>query len=146
MTSTHNWDAWKKYIHTAANILAGAETQLQKLYKLTLSDFDVLVTLYTAPERQLSMKSLKANVLVTTSGLSRAVTRMEERGWVTKHTDENDKRAVILKLSAAGAAAFEEIGPVHRAYVRNIFFDALSAKDQEALGVALTHLQDHLDR
>ena len=144
MTQETNWLAWKNYIFTASHILAGAETQLQSTYGISLSDFDVLVSVYEAPEHTINMNSLKDSVLVTTSGLSRAVTRLKQRGWLEKESCQTDKRQVTLKLTNAGRDAFKEIGPAHRKHIRKIFFDALSNKDQEALVLALGHLRDHL--
>lgn len=98
----------------------------------------------TPPQHQLSMSCLKETVLVTTSGLSRSVSRMSQRGWVTKETSPEDRRKVSLALTPEGLAAIEAIRPHHHEYVREHFFDALSAKDQQALGLALAHLSDHL--
>lgn len=144
MMQEKNWEAWKNFIFTAAHILAGAETQLQNSHGIGLSDFDVLVALYEAPDHTLKMSTLKEIVLVTTSGLSRAVTRASTRGWITKEHSPTDKRQVTLTLTEAGLAAFREIAPPHRAHVRDVFFDALSPKDQADLGRALGHLRDHI--
>ncbi|WP_175953841.1 MarR family winged helix-turn-helix transcriptional regulator [Schaalia sp. Marseille-Q2122] len=144
MTQHQDWDAWQSYLFTASRILAGAEADLQARAQIGLSDYDVLISLYHAPQHQLSMSCLKETVLVTTSGLSRSVSRMSQRGWVTKETSPEDRRKVSLALTPEGLAAIEAIRPHHHEYVREHFFDALSAKDQQALGLALAHLSDHL--
>lgn len=145
MDKKYDWETWKSFLFTAANILASAENQLQKNHRVSLSDFDVLATLYGSPEHTLSMNCLKATVLVTTSGLSRSVSRLEERGWVSKITDQNDRRQIHIRLTEPGLEAIKLISPPHRKFVKEIFFDALSAKDQAALGTALGHLRDHLN-
>lgn len=144
MTQKNNWDAWKHYIYTSSHILACAENHLQATFRIGLSDFDVLVSLYEAPQYTLSMSSLKQTVIVTTSGLSRAVTRMTNRGWVVKTSSTTDRRQVTLTLSEEGVEAFRTIAREHRAIVRRLFFDALSPKDQEILGKTLSHLRDHV--
>lgn len=144
MTSPQDWAAWKNYIYTASHILASAETYLQSAHKLSLSDFDVLVSLYEAPEHTLSMTNLKQSVLVTTSGLSRSVSRLADRGFLTKETAADDKRQITLKLTAEGLEAFHRTAPEHRRHVRYLFFDGLSQKDLRALETALGHLRDHL--
>lgn len=144
MTQENKWDTWKNFIYTASHILAGAEKQLQSTHGISLSDFDVLVTVHEAPEHSMSMCALKDTVLVTTSGLSRSVTRLAERGWLIKEPSPIDKRQVTLTLTDDGIAAFQEIGPSHRAHVRNVFFSGLSPKDHKALSVTLSHLRDHI--
>lgn len=144
MTQENKWDTWKDFIYTASHILAGAEKQLQSTHGISLSDFDVLVTVHEAEKHSLSMCSLTDTVLVTTSGLSRSVQRLAERGWLIKEPSPTDKRQVTLKLTDDGIAAFKEIAPSHRAHVRNVFFNALSPNDDKALAVALRHLRDHM--
>lgn len=144
MNTEKNWESWKTFLYTAANILANAETHLQKDHKISLSDFDVLATLYGAENHTLSMNCLKETVLVTTSGLSRSVTRLCDKDWVVKTPDENDRRQLNVALTETGVKAFKEIAPSQRKFTKEIFFDALSAKDQEALRTALGHLKDHL--
>lgn len=144
MSSNEDWETWKSYLFTASRILAGAETQLQAEANISLSDFDVLVTLHSAPDHSLSMSCLKETVLVTTSGLSRSVSRLHSRGWLLKESAPHDKRQITVTLTPEGKHALLEIQPIHYSYVRERFFEALSAKDQRALGLALTHLSDHL--
>lgn len=145
MRQETNWLAWKNFVFTASRTLAEAEAHLQGTFGISLSDFDVLVSVYEAPERTLNMNSLKDSVLVTTSGLSRAVTRLKQRGWLEKESCRTDKRQVTLTLTTEGKQVFDKIAPAHRAQIREIFFDALSFKDQEALARALGHLRDHLN-
>lgn len=144
MTQKQDWDAWKNYIFTASRILTGAEMQLHKAHRLSLSDYDVMVTLLHAPEHSLSVSCLKATVVVTTSGLSRAIGRLEQRGWLTKTPDEYDKRQITLKLTAEGVAAIEAIRPEHHQYAAENFFDVLTTEEQASLRAILDHLRDHL--
>lgn len=144
MTQTKDWNAWKNYIFTASRILTGAEMQLHKAHKLSLSDYDVMVTLLHAPEHTLSVSCLKATVVVTTSGLSRAIGRLEQRGWLTKTPDECDKRQITLQLTAEGIAAIEAIRPDHHQYASEHFFNALTAEEQKSLREILARLREHL--
>ncbi|WP_336249086.1 MarR family winged helix-turn-helix transcriptional regulator [Stomatohabitans albus] len=144
MATQQDWQMWRDYLFTASRILASAEAKLQAEGGLSLSDYDILVTLFNAPEHTMSMSCLKATVLVTTSGLSRSVSRLQKREWVEKTTDENDRRQVHIALTAKGLMAFKKVNPGHIAFVQETFFKALSEKDRQGMCLGMSHLADHL--
>lgn len=144
MISDQDKQLWKDYLFTAARMLAKVETQMQADAGMSLSDFDVLITLYTAEGQTLSMNCLKATVLVTTSGLSRSVSRLEKHGWITKIGCPNDKRQVHISLTEEGLQALQSARKKHADFVQDIFFSALSEKDRDGMRLGLAHLADHL--
>ncbi|WP_298819382.1 MarR family transcriptional regulator [uncultured Roseibium sp.] len=59
---------------------------------------------------------LQATEIVTRSSMdkvvvSRAVKRMEERGFLTRETNEADGRSFLLELSASGREVFQDLAP-----------------------------------
>jgi len=48
--------------------------------------------------------------------VSRAVTALEKRRWLTRSTDETDRRVEHLSLTRAGADAYRAMVPLGRAY------------------------------
>lgn len=144
MVSEQDRQLWKDFLFTAARILAKTEAQMQADAGMSLSDFDVLITLYLADGQTLSMNCLKATVLVTTSGLSRSVSRLEKHGWITKISCPNDKRQVHITLTEEGARTLQAARKTHAAFVDDTFFAALSAKDRDGMRLGLAHLADHL--
>ena len=144
MISEDDRQVWRDYLFTASRVLAKAEAQMQAESGMSLSDFDVLITLYQAEDHRLSMSCLKATVLVTTSGLSRAVSRLEQHGWIEKIGCPKDKRQVHIVLTSAGEAALVAARKRHQAHIQEIFFSALSRKDLDGMRMGLSHLADHL--
>jgi len=92
---------------------------------MSLSEFDVLYQLWIAPERRTRMKSLAAAVLVTPGGVTRLVSRLEERGWV-RRTGERGVQAVVAELTTTGSRALERAMDVHFAGVKRDFVSRLS--------------------
>lgn len=144
MVKERDRQLWQNYLFSASRILAQAEAQMQADANMSLSDFDVLITLYRNLEENLSMSCLKATVLVTTSGLSRSVSRLERHGWVMKIPNEQDKRQVYLTLTDEGKEVVVQARKKHAEVIQRIFFDALSEKDLEGMSRGLAHLADHL--
>lgn len=144
MVTEQDRQLWKDFLFTASRVLAKCETQMQADSGMSLSDFDVLFTVYQAEEQKLSMSCLKATVLVTTSGLSRSVTRLEKHGWIKKIACPNDKRQVHVYLTEEGLEAVKDARKQHADVVQELFFAALSDKDREGMRLGLAHLADHL--
>jgi len=70
------------------------------------------------------------------------VNRMEERGWVVRQPDPTDRRAVLVALTAAGRAAFEQLRIEYRALLHEEMA-TLSDSEVEVLAQAVEVL-DHL--
>lgn len=69
-----------------------------KEWGLTRNELDILLFLFNNPEYD------RATDIVTRRGIAKShvslsVSSLEERGFVTRHVDENDRRTVHLKLS-----------------------------------------------
>ena len=62
------------------------------------------------------------------SGLSHAVARLEERGWVVREDCPTDRRGQIARLTDDGFAVLAGAAPGHVAAVREYVIDHLSAE------------------
>ena len=63
--------AWVRFLRAHAAITRQLSARLEAEHGLTLSDYDVLVQLYNAPERALRRVDLARMVLLTASGITR---------------------------------------------------------------------------
>ena len=65
-------------------------------------EFEVLLALRRAPNRQLSAGELVRRCQVTSGAITNRIGRLAERGWVTRAVDPDDRRQVIVSLTEAG--------------------------------------------
>jgi DNA-binding MarR family transcriptional regulator len=72
-------------------------------------EFEVLLALRRAPNRQLSAGELVRRCQVTSGAITNRIGRMAERGWVTRAVDPDDRRHVIVSLTEAGLARATQI-------------------------------------
>jgi DNA-binding MarR family transcriptional regulator len=89
----------------------------------------VLVTLASAPERRLRMAELADAILLTRSGLTRLVDRLERAGLVERVRCPGDGRGLNAVLTDAGLARLAEVAPTHLDGVRRRFADRLDPND-----------------
>ena len=81
------------------------------------------------------MSELAEKILLSRSGLTRLVDRLERDGLLCRQSCDHDARGAFAKLTPAGSAASARApAPTHRAGVRALFLDHLSPAELEALG------------
>jgi DNA-binding MarR family transcriptional regulator len=79
------------------------------------------------------MSALGARRLLTPSGITRAVMRLEERGLVRREPDPEDRRAAFAVLTQKGLSALRRAQRVHHATVRALYLDRLIEREQRQL-------------
>jgi DNA-binding MarR family transcriptional regulator len=109
------------------------DAELERAHGLRLVDYDVLIHLARSPDRRLRMAELAEAVLLTRSGLTRLVDRLEQRGLVERRKCANDARGAFAVLTDEGLRRFREAHPTHVAGVRRLFLDVLSRDDLRRL-------------
>jgi DNA-binding MarR family transcriptional regulator len=125
--------AWRAFLRAHAVITRALETELVAEQDLPLASYDVLVQLAEAPERRLRMTELAGAVLLSRSGVTRLVDRLEKAGLVARCRVEGDGRGVAAELTAAGLSRLRAASPTHLAGVARHFAARLDPDDLAAL-------------
>jgi DNA-binding MarR family transcriptional regulator len=106
---------------------------LQRESGLSESDYEVLVHLSEAPDRQLRPNELGRRTAWEKSRLSHHLRRMAERGLVSHTGCETDNRGTVVVLTDAGWDAICSAAPGHVRLVRKAFIDSLTTQQIETL-------------
>jgi DNA-binding MarR family transcriptional regulator len=104
---------------------------------LSINEFEILLRLERAPGLSLRLGDLNATVPLTQPALSRAVTRLADRGLLVRHGSPDDRRGVIVVMESAGQALLARAIPVHAQVIREALLDHLSADEQRLLADVL---------
>ncbi len=132
--------AWIRFLRAHAAITRELSTRLEARHGLTLSDYDVLVQLYFAPERRMRRIDIARTVLLTASGITRLLDGLECAGWVAKQRCEEDARVTWAVLTASGVSKFETAQKAHLADVEELFGSSFEASERETLAELLGRL------
>jgi DNA-binding MarR family transcriptional regulator len=111
---------------------------------LSDADYDVLSTLSEAPGHRMRLSELAASIFWSVSRLSHHVTRMQQRGLVTRDECPSDGRGAVLVLTDAGWDTIRAAAEQHVASVRRHFIDLLTPEQIEALAGIADKVVDHL--
>lgn len=121
--------AWRSFLRTHAHLVRRLEQDLQAHRKIGLGSYDVLVQLAEAPSHRLRMSELAEAVLLSRSGLTRLVDRMQREGLVERQPDPGDARGLFTVLTRAGLKALREASVVHLAGIDTLFVQRLDAAE-----------------
>jgi DNA-binding MarR family transcriptional regulator len=132
--------AWRGFIEAHTHVLARLASELQEEQGLPLTWYDVLVQLSEADERRLRMHELAERVLLSQSGLTRLVDRLETEGLVERVRCADDGRGLFAQLTEAGLDALRRTYPTHLRGVREWFSDQLSDEESTVLARALVRI------
>ena len=110
------------------------DSELRAEHRLPLSTYEVLLYLATAPDGAMRMAELADSVLLSRSGLTRLVDRLERAGLVERRECEDDARGLLAVITDDGRRAFELARPTHLAGVRRLYLDRFSEEEQRILG------------
>jgi DNA-binding MarR family transcriptional regulator len=128
--------AWHGMLQTHAQVVRVLDEQLSRRHAMSVSEFDVLITLANAPDQELRMTDLADAVMLSPSGLTRLVARLERARLVTRRQDATDARSFRARLTAAGGRALAQARRTHNAVVRERYLDRLTPAQQQAMGRA----------
>ncbi len=133
--------AWEDLIRTIGSLLRAFERDLQESEGLPLTWYDVLVQLYAAPEKRLRMQALADEVILSRSGLTRLVDRMEEAGLVRREPSKEDRRGYYAVMTEEGQRVFLQAMPVHHRGIYEHFTRHLDDADVQALRAAIAKVK-----
>ena len=83
------------------------------------------------------MQQLARATALSASATTRLVTRLEDRGLLTRILCADDRRGIYTELTAAGRELYERAKPVHDEALERILNDAGEHQELSALVAAL---------
>lgn len=128
--------AWRGLLRVHAQLSKALDAQLEAAHGLQLTSYEVLMYLSDAEGGRMRMNDLAASVLLSRSGLTRLVDRLERDGYLERCSCAHDARGAFAVLTPAGREKLEAARVTHLAGVRELFLGHFTPEEQELLGKA----------
>jgi DNA-binding MarR family transcriptional regulator len=140
--------AWRAFLEAHARVTDVLGRELRADESLPLTWYDVLVHLQEAPGHRLRMQELADAVLLSKSGLTRLVDRMEREGLVRRAACPDDRRGILAELTDAGYETLRRTSTTHLRGVDEHFASRFTPAEAATLADLLGRLtvEDTLDR
>jgi DNA-binding MarR family transcriptional regulator len=134
--------AWRVFLYAYARVVPTLDRELVGALGMSLNQFEVLMWLRRAGKRGLRMSDLASRVVLSPSGVTRAVDQLERKGLVERSVFEGDKRGYLATLTAEGRALLSRAASVHVQGLREHFLTHMSRTELKHLVTALEAVLD----
>ena len=98
---------------------------------------DVLLRLARAPDRRLKMSELAVRVMMSPSGLTRAVDRLVDQELVGRERSREDARVMLVQLTDRGRQVLRQAARTHLRGIREHFTGRLTTRQLRNVAAAL---------
>lgn len=134
--------SWRAFLRAHAVVTRRLEVELMEEQDLPLTFYDVLVQLVDAPDHRLRMTDLARAILLSRSGLSRLVDRLQREGLVRREAASEDGRGMYAVLLPAGLDRLRAAAPTHLRGVAEHMTGKFSDEELDTLRGLLDRLCD----
>lgn len=135
-------DAWRSFLRAHSKVTRLLDAELTAECDLPLGSYEVLLHLNEAPDRRLRMTDLADRVLLSRSGLTRLVDRLERDGLLRRESCPSDLRGTNAVLTDAGLERLRSAAPVHLRGVREHIVDLLTPEELATIAAAFGRIVD----
>lgn len=120
------------------------DRQLTQDANMQTGEYSVLAAISECPGSSYRPADIAETLRWDRSRLSHLLRRMESKGLISRHSDENDRRGQQIQLTELGWQTIREAAPSHVTFVREMLFDSLEPEESRALRSALPKILDAL--
>lgn len=110
------------------------DVELERNHGLPLTSYEALLFLEGTESGAMRMSALADSVLLSRSGLTRQIDRLERDGLVERRKCPSDARGSLAAITDTGRAALAEARRTHLAGVREHFLERFTEEELRTLG------------
>ncbi|HVD58405.1 MAG TPA: MarR family transcriptional regulator [Thermoleophilaceae bacterium] len=125
--------AWRGMLRAHSALTKALDAELVRAHGLPLSSYEVLLFLADSPEGQMRMSELADGVLLSRSGLTRLVDRMQREGLLRRERCEDDARGWFAAITPKGRDLFTRARKTHLDGVRERFLSHFTRDELRSL-------------
>ena len=125
--------AWRGMLRAHSALTKALDAELVRAHGLPLSSYEVLLFLADSPEGQMRMSELADGVLLSRSGLTRLVDRMQREGLLRRERCEDDARGWFAAITPKGRDLFTRARKTHLDGVRERFLSHFTRDELHSL-------------
>lgn len=129
--------AWQSLLHAHHDVVGRLDTELRGRHGITFSEYDVLLRLARAPERALTMGELAERTMLSPSGTTRLVDRLEASDLLVRRPAPGDGRVALATLTPDGLRLVRTAARTHLRGIREHFTRRLTRRQLEQVASAL---------
>ncbi|HVG73758.1 MAG TPA: MarR family transcriptional regulator [Thermoleophilaceae bacterium] len=126
--------AWRGMLRAHAELTKALDADLTREHDLPLSSYEVLLFLNDSDQGRMRMSELADSVLLSRSGLTRLVDRLERQGLLRRERCASDARGLFAEITDEGRGVFAKARKTHLDGVRRLFLERFSRDELRSIG------------
>jgi DNA-binding MarR family transcriptional regulator len=126
--------AWRGMLRAHAELVRELDAELAREHDMPLSSYEVLLFLNDSEDGRMRMSELADSALLSRSGLTRLVDRLERQGLLKRERCESDARGWFAEITPEGRRVFGAARKTHLDGVRRAFLSHFSRDELRTLG------------
>lgn len=139
------WQVWGR-ITRINDIFLSELNELLTQHGLNYTELQILAALIVSgPPYESKPNAISRHYLLTSGGLTNALTRMEKKGLVTRRKDPQDRRGVIVTVTQSGLDKFNAIIVKENA-IEHRLLGGISKEEQAVVSTILRKILLQIDR
>jgi DNA-binding MarR family transcriptional regulator len=133
-------NTWINLIRGQSAAVKAVNAQLVADHGLTINDYECMLLLARAEDRQMRRVDLAEQLILTASGITRLLDGLEQEGWVDRAACPSDRRVTYAVLTDEGLAKLRKASTSHVADLRAFFETRLTNDELDQLAELLGRL------
>ena len=117
-----------------AELVRELDAELARDHDMPLSSYEVLLFLNDSEDGRMRMSELADSALLSRSGLTRLVDRLERQGLLKRERCESDARGWFAEITPEGRSVFAAARKTHLDGVRRVFLNHFTRDELRTLG------------
>ncbi len=134
---------WRAFLTAHALVTRRLDDDLRSEQGMTLAEYGALLHIAEAPGRRLRMNQLADSILLSRSGVTRLIDRLEADGLVERSHCSSDGRGAEAVLTATGIARLRTASRTHLRGIETYFIGPMATDDLDAVADACQKINDH---
>ncbi len=135
-------DAWGGLLGVHGRMMRLIERDLAERCQISHVEFEVLLRLSWVEGRRMRIQDVAAESVLTRSGISRVVERLERVGLVNRESAPEDRRGAYAILTDAGVSMLRTALEGHVALVRERFLNQFGPDELEQMAAWWRRVED----
>ena len=133
-------DAWVSLLVAYNTLAKRIDTSMREAGLIGMDVYDVLLSLENADEHRLRMSELADAVLLTRSGMTRLIDRLERDGLIERGSCPGDRRVTYAHLTAKGLAERKRAWGLYQSEIDRYLGSQITEAEATALATILKRL------
>lgn len=132
--------AWRSILELETTLMPLFDEGLASL-GIDVQIYDVLLHTNEAGPEGIRMRDLAGSVLISKSGLTSLVDRLEHRGLIARVPDPADRRVTRIQLTRDGADVFRAAAKAHVTDIEELFASRLTEDEARRIHRVLSRIR-----